>query len=66
MVTINKLNGNVFLWINDAKVVRFPVNLFALNNFSNWVALANSNVYTKITLEVGGVVKEFPIAPATN
>jgi hypothetical protein len=66
MATIKELTGNVYFWIDNAKVTRFPINLLAMTDcislFNNMV----DPVYTKVTIETPAFTKEFPIDPEAN
>lgn len=66
MATLKDLTGNVFFWIDDVKIARFPVSLYSLNDFVFMSKLLTSDVYTKMTIETPALTKEFPISPATK
>lgn len=66
MAIIKDLTGNVFFWIGDAKVARFPINLYSLHDFTFMINPLTSDVYTKMTIETPILNKEFPIAPVAK
>jgi hypothetical protein len=66
MATIKELTGNVYFWIDDAKVARFPISLYGITDCISLFNNIEDSVYTKMTIETPAFTKEFSISPATN
>ena len=60
MDNLTKYKCQIYLWQNEAKIVRCFTNLVALDGLISRITQLNQ--YTKVTVEYNGKIKTYPIS----
>jgi hypothetical protein len=62
MVNLTNLSGNIIFWLDDAKILRHEINMLSLDKLLDIISflpiLPTLTFYTKITIEIDGIVKQ--------